>query len=65
MVDAKEQPAVVRVPFREALTCGKGQHFERVAVGIVEIERLDPPGIWIPVRQTLRATRGVRDFETS
>src|SRR5215470_17851304 len=53
------------MPFRRAFVCWELQHFERVPVGILEVEGSNPCGRLYRFRELLRAGRGVPHFVLS
>ncbi len=57
MVDAKKQLRAAAMPFGVAFVRRKREDFERMFIGILEVEGLDSGSILIPLRQRLR-TRG-------
>ena len=50
------------MPFRVALAVRKLQNLHGMFVGVLEIESLDACGVFVPIRQALRAGRGVLHF---
>src|SRR6266540_7190973 len=50
------------MPFRIALAFGEFEHFERMPVGVAEIERADAAGVRIPIGEELRAWRCMLDL---
>ena len=56
-------PRAPLVPLRVALAWRELQDLEVIAVRVAEVEGLDAAGVRVPVRQALRAARGVLDLE--
>jgi len=53
VINAEKQPVGRPVPTRIALVRGEPEDLEEVAIGISEVERADPAGVRVPVRQPL------------
>src|SRR5579885_1363937 len=62
VVYSEEQTIALPVPFGIPFVFGELQDFERMLVRILEIERLDSSGIFVPIRQPLGTGRRILDF---
>ena len=61
MIDTEEESRARFVPLPCALVFGEFQNLHGMPVGILEIERLDTRGVFVPIRQSLRPGRSVLD----
>src|SRR5271165_1222057 len=61
VIDTEEESAARFVPLGRSLVLGKFQNLHGMLVGILEIERLDARGVFIPIGQSLWSGRSVLD----
>ena len=61
MIDPEEQAVACLVPLRGTFAFREFKNFDRMLVGVFEVERLDTGGILVPVGQSLRPRGSVLD----